>query len=175
MGKNTAIITKFRYRASKFWPWGFLPLVRVGMAKLDDEFKQKILAKLKTHFVLRFMARINFVLLFLVLALSLEACSDLKFQTRHQDLPMVDQVGLSDRIQVEGQATFYFFGLYPTSQTIWVDQELIKRSNLKHLSAIQIKTYRTWPDWLTALFTLGIYVPVHYQIAAKGVDYDEYH
>ena len=87
---------------------------------------------------------------------------------------MADNIGLHEEIQVQGQVAFYFGDLYPAAQTVWVDKELEKRSNLKHLSGLRLKTYRTWPDWLVAIGTLGIYVPIHYQISAKGVDYDMY-
>ena len=104
----------------------------------------------------------------------LVACSDLKFQARHQDLMMSDIVGLDKTEVITGQANFYLAGRYPASQTIWVDQELRKNSTLQHFSALEIKTYRTWGEWWAAILTLGLYVPVHYELKVRGVDYGDY-
>jgi hypothetical protein len=109
-----------------------------------------------------------------VAVLLLAACSDLKFQVRQQDIMMSDIVGLEKSVTVQGQADFYWAGFYPSSQTIWADQEIMKYSTLQHLAALEIKTFRTWGDWLAMLFTLGLYVPVHYELTARGVDYGDY-
>ena len=155
MIKDKAIITKFLYRASKFYrSWPYPRFYLLGYSRLHP---------LRTSWIILAVGLLLFA-----------GCSDLKFQARHQDLPVADIIGLKEQVKATGRVSFYFAGLYPSSQTIWVDQELRNRSNLKYLSAVQIKHYRTWPDWLIAVFTLGIYVPLHYEITAKGVDYDLY-
>lgn len=73
----------------------------------------------------------------------------------------------SAEFKIEGQREFFFWGLYPSSLSVKVDQEIAKLG-LKSASHLQIEEFQTLPGFCWTVLSFGLYHPVSYKITVLG-------
>ncbi len=104
---------------------------------------------------------------FIQLAL-LVGCSTVRYRSSGR-IPinlLKDEVHRTRRLlTVEGVAHLYLWGMIPSETVVNLDQ-LVKGSEVTYLEAVRVHEYRSFKNVLMSWLTLGMYVPLNYEVTA---------
>lgn len=107
-------------------------------------------------------------LFFTIFAFSIVGCSTIHYRSKGE-IPVYFSSNRSytQPFRIAGSTDFYFWGQYPESQIIYLDQEA-KKEGWSGISKLVIHEYVTFQDWFYSVISLGLYTPRHYKISGYG-------
>ena len=68
---------------------------------------------------------------------------------------------------VRGVKDFYLWGFVPQEKIVWVDK-VVRQAGVDEASKLRIEEFQTFGNWLTTLFTFGMYTPISFRIHGFG-------
>ncbi|MCK5882969.1 MAG: hypothetical protein KAG61_04710 [Bacteriovoracaceae bacterium] len=104
----------------------------------------------------------------------LSSCSSVRFYSEGEGNIAISEKNFiqeSPILSVESKE-FFLWGNVPVSQVVDLSVAVVDKGHFQNTN-VSIEVYRTFGDILRAVFTLGMYSPVHYNISIIGKQYED--
>lgn len=111
----------------------------------------------------------HLVLIFLFVSQFIIGCTTIHYESRNKiPVHIGAQRGHDYYSQIQGEVDFFLWGLYPPSQTVYLDEEIQKRG-IKSASNVSVREYQSFLNLFYSIISLGIVYPVNYEVTSYGV------